>query len=209
MDGERKTVKTKLVVGDPSYFEDKTRVTSQVVRAICLMSHPVPSTDNAGSCQVILPQKQVGRRSDIYISALGSELNVAPPGRFVAMVSTTVETYEPHKVPMTRHHWLRALDDRSSDPAVRADGDSSFPFIAQELAPGIQLLGPIDDVFVEVIDIREPLEDGRRDRCFVSRGYDPTSHFETTVDDVLDLYFRITGRQLDLSSKLPNLQQQE
>lgn len=32
-------------------------------------------------------------------------------------------------------------------------------------------------------------------------GYDATSHFETTVEDVLDLYQRITGRPLDLESQ--------
>jgi len=35
-----------------------------------------------------------------------------------------------------------------------------------------------------------------RDRC---AGYDATSHFETTVEDVLDMYQRITGKPLDLS----------
>ena len=30
-------------------------------------------------------------------------------------------------------------------------------------------------------------------------GYDATSHFETTVEDVLDMYQRITGKPLDLS----------
>ena len=35
------------------------------------------------------------------------------------------------------------------------------------------------------------------------QGYDATSHFETTVDDVLDMYSRITGRTLDLSFKDP------
>jgi Rab GDP dissociation inhibitor len=34
-----------------------------------------------------------------------------------------------------------------------------------------------------------------RDGCFISKGYDPTTHFETTVDDVLDMYKRITGGQ--------------
>lgn len=29
---------------------------------------------------------------------------------------------------------------------------------------------------------------------FISKGYDPSSHFETTVDDVLDMYERITGK---------------
>lgn len=175
IDGVKKQVKAKLVVGDPSYFPGKTRVTSQMVRAVCIMSHPVPQTDNSSSCQVILPQKQVGRRSDIYISALGNEMRVAPPGKFVAMVSTTLESPDPSK----------------------------------DVAPGVQLLGPLDDVFMEVVDVHEPLEDGRRDRCFVSRGYDATSHFETTVDDVLDMYTRITGRVLDLSSKEPLVQHQE
>lgn len=35
------------------------------------------------------------------------------------------------------------------------------------------------------------------------QGYDATSHFETTVDDVLDMYTRITGKVLDLD-KMPN-----
>ena len=41
----------------------------------------------------------------------------------------------------------------------------------------------------------------------VSR-YDATSHFETTVEDVLELYTRITGKVLDLSSKDPSKAQQ-
>ena len=32
-----------------------------------------------------------------------------------------------------------------------------------------------------------------RDKCFISRGYDATSHFETEIEDVLDMYMRITG----------------
>ena len=34
--------------------------------------------------------------------------------------------------------------------------------------------------------------------------YDATSHFETTVEDVLEMYTRITGKVLDLSSKDPS-----
>jgi hypothetical protein len=34
-----------------------------VVRAICILSHPVPNTNNAHSAQIILPQKQIGRHS--------------------------------------------------------------------------------------------------------------------------------------------------
>jgi len=40
-----------------------------------------------------------------------------------------------------------------------------------------------------------------RDKCFISKGYDATSHFETTVEDVLEMYKRITGKELDLSKE--------
>lgn len=48
-----------------------------------------------------------------------------------------------------------------------------------------------------------------RDGCYISKGYDPTTHFETTVDDVLEIYKRITGKDLDLDSKDPRLAEQQ
>lgn len=51
---------------------------------------------------------------------------------------------------------------------------------------------------MEVTDILEPLSSGQQDQAFISKGYDATSHFETEMDDVLQLYTRITGKQLDL-----------
>ena len=59
VESEGQTAKAKLVVGDPSYFPDKVLKTSSVVRAICILSHPIPGTDNSHSVQIILPQKQV------------------------------------------------------------------------------------------------------------------------------------------------------
>jgi Rab GDP dissociation inhibitor len=44
-----------------------------------------------------------------------------------------------------------------------------------------------------------PLEDGSKDHCYISSSYDATSHFETTAEDVLSLYQRITGKELDLT----------
>ena len=43
----------------------------QVVRAICLMKHSVPNTKDALSCQVIIPQNQVGRKSGTRIGLEG------------------------------------------------------------------------------------------------------------------------------------------
>lgn len=32
------------------------------------MNHPIPDTNDSHSCQVILPQKQLGRKSDMYVA---------------------------------------------------------------------------------------------------------------------------------------------
>jgi Rab GDP dissociation inhibitor len=69
-----------------------------------------------------------------------------------------------------------------------------------ELAPGLALLGPIEHTFTQLSDVYEPYSDGALDACYISRGYDETSHFEGLTADVLDLYRRITGRELDLSA---------
>lgn len=66
------TVKAKQVIGDPSYFGagqvkdgGKMRVIEEgkVVRAICILKHPIPGTDDADSVQIIIPQNQVRRRN--------------------------------------------------------------------------------------------------------------------------------------------------
>lgn len=68
-----------------------------MVRCICLLDHPIPNTKDALSTQIIIPQKQVNRRSDIYVSLISYTHQVAAKGWFVAMVSTTVETETPER----------------------------------------------------------------------------------------------------------------
>jgi len=68
-----------------------------------------------------------------------------------------------------------------------------------EVDAGIQLLGPILQRFDSVVDTFGPVGDGLDNKCFISKSYDETSHFRTAADDVLDLYFRITGQELDMS----------
>lgn len=64
--------KAKQVIGDPSYFGagqeaegGKMRVVEEgkVVRAICILKHPIPGTEDADSVQIIIPQNQVRRRN--------------------------------------------------------------------------------------------------------------------------------------------------
>lgn len=67
-----------------------------------------------------------------------------------------------------------------------------------ELAPAHNLLGSIMTKFDDVVDLYEPSNQDQKDNCFISKSFDATSHFETTSNDVLDLYKRITGTELNL-----------
>ena len=55
--------KAKLVLGDPSYFTDKVKVVGHVLRAICVLKHPVAGTNDSDSAQLVIPQSQVGRKN--------------------------------------------------------------------------------------------------------------------------------------------------
>ncbi len=78
---------------DPSYVPDRVRQVYQVVRAIVILDHPPacvkPPID---SCQIIIPNNQCGRRSDIYICCVGWKNEVAPKGYYLAIVATMCET---------------------------------------------------------------------------------------------------------------------
>jgi len=87
--------KASLVVCDPSYAESKCTVVGKVVRAICIMNHPIPDTAGTNSCQVIIPQNQVNRKHDIYVCSVSDAHCVASKGHFLALVATTVETNDP------------------------------------------------------------------------------------------------------------------
>ena len=56
--------KAPLIICDPSYVQGlgKVKEAGKVIRAICIMNHTIPNTNDATSCQVIIPQKQLGRR---------------------------------------------------------------------------------------------------------------------------------------------------
>ena len=95
-EGNEKNVTAPLVIADPSYFPDKVDRVGQVVRAICILSHPIPNTNDASSVQIILPQHQCGREFDIYIFCVSSAHYIAPEGKWIAIVSTRVEVSHRH-----------------------------------------------------------------------------------------------------------------
>jgi len=176
------TVKAKLVIGDPSYFGagemkegQKMRVIEEgkVVRAICILKHPIPGTEDVDSLQIIMPQNQVGRSNDIYIAMVSHAQGVAAKDVYVAIVSTVVETSTPER----------------------------------ELLPGLNLLGPIYDKFVSVSPLYTPTTTGVEDSIFITRSYDATSHLETVVADVRDVWQRVTGEELKLTKREVEVQE--
>ncbi|KAI9877289.1 MAG: Rab GDP dissociation inhibitor alpha [Pleopsidium flavum] len=179
-EGMKFTTKAKKILGDPSYFPGKVQVVGHLLKAICILTHPVLNTDNSDSAQLIIPQSQVGRKNgkchlrshshamlmslDIYIAIVSSAHNVCPKGYFIAIVSTIAEG-------SSNHHL--------------------------ELQPGFDRLGKIEEKFFgPPIPLYEPLESGVNDNIYISRSYDATSHFETTTDDVKDIYRRAEGHPL-------------
>mmetsp|Transcript_22469 Transcript_22469/g.31247 ORF Transcript_22469/g.31247 Transcript_22469/m.31247 type:complete len:445 (-) Transcript_22469:195-1529(-) len=159
------TAKCKFVVGDPAYFPSKVKKTAQVVRCICIMNHPIPNTNDSYSCQIVLPQKQLNRKTDMYVFCTSYAHNVSAKNKWIGTVCTTVETDNPEA----------------------------------ELAPGLALLGHVEEKVVTVSPLFEPLEDGSKDKAYISTGYDATTHFESVMLDVMSMYKRITGKDLDLT----------
>uniref|UniRef100_A0A8D1V960 Rab GDP dissociation inhibitor n=3 Tax=Sus scrofa TaxID=9823 RepID=A0A8D1V960_PIG len=123
---EGEVARCKQLICDPSYVPDRVRKAGQVIRIICILSHPIKNTNDANSCQIIIPQNQVNRKSDIYVCMISYAHNVAAQGKYIAIASTTVETAEPEK----------------------------------EVEPALELLEPIDQKFVAISDLYEPVDDG-------------------------------------------------
>ncbi|KAH0608575.1 uncharacterized protein H6S33_001709 [Morchella sextelata] len=172
---EEVTVKTKKVVADPSYFlgdEKKIRHVGQLIRAICVLTHPIEGTEMADSAQIIIPASQIGRLHDIYISLVSSTFNVCPKGFYLASVSTVIE------------------NPSAGNP--HAELEPGF----ERLGLGSGRLGDREEKFIQVVDLYEPVEDGTKDNVFISRSYDASTHFETCTDDVKDIYKRLVGKDL-------------
>jgi len=162
----------RFVVGDPSYFPDLVHRVGRIIRCYCILRAAPAHIREASSCQVIVLHRAVAaeRRNDIYVLVLNSAHRVAAPDRYIALVSTVMET---------------------------ADAE-------QEIEAGLAILGGEANIlarFLTVDDVFEPIHHGRECGIFVSRSYDATTHFESTTEDVLDLYRRIVGEELMFDDK--------
>ena len=165
--------RTKTVIADPSYFPQLCKPTGKVVRAIALLDTPIAGSEGAESFQVIFPAAQVARSNDLYLFCAGASHKVAPAGRYVAFLSTTVEG--------------------------SAEGMSAKATAERELAAGLQLLIGAKRIWFDVYDLMTPVGDGTADKVFISQSFDATTHFETAIADVMAMYKRISGADLVLT----------
>ena len=64
------TATAPLVICDPSYVQESfIKPVAKVIRAICLLNHPIPGTGDAPSIQIILPAKQLQKQTGKFRSS--------------------------------------------------------------------------------------------------------------------------------------------
>lgn len=68
-----------------------------------------------------------------------------------------------------------------------------------EIKPALDLLGPTLEMFVSVTQNQSPLENGKESNLWITKSYDPSSHFELASEDILNIYEQIVGEKLDLN----------
>lgn len=82
---EQGSVHCKCVVSDTAYVPAQARKRSTVARSICVLRHPVGTVSSG---LVIVPQET----HSIYITVLSATQQVCPPGYWVAVCCSEVET---------------------------------------------------------------------------------------------------------------------
>ena len=69
----------------------------------------------------------------------------------------------------------------------------------RELAAGLGMMKGIVRIFYDMYDMMVPTITGEKEKLFLTQSFDPTTHFETAITDVLEVYKRITGKELELT----------
>ena len=138
---------------------------SKTIRCICITDHPIPNVGNANAVQIIIPQKQTGRKSDIYVMQIGPSHGVTKKGYYLAICSTTAE-------------------------AKTVDEDLQLAF---------SIIGPVLHKFVTEEVVYESASKEVTNNWFVTSTLDASSHFESAAENVIDIYRKITKKDLDLN----------
>ncbi|XP_064198104.1 rab GDP dissociation inhibitor beta-like [Anguilla rostrata] len=189
---EGEIARCKQLICDPSYVMDKVTKVGQVIRVICIMNHPIKNTSDANSCQIIIPQNQVGRKHGESGRGLGpareggevfSGWSFGGDNRF--FFCFLCKNLSGNMVECTALQFLRRKKKKFSIRNYIADISLSICFFLCRL--------------VSISDMHVPVDMGAESQVFISRSYDATTHFETTCDDIKDIYKRMTGTDFDFA----------
>ncbi|KAJ8599176.1 hypothetical protein CTAYLR_010152 [Chrysophaeum taylorii] len=141
---------------------------------------------------------KVGRvvRSICFLSHPIPNTNNAESLQIIIPAAQVGRTHDIYVVMVSNSHQVTAPGKYVAICSTTVETDNP----TTELEPALAILGSIMTKFDDVVDLYEPANgDGSQDHCFISTSFDATSHFETTSNDVLDLYFKVTGARLDLT----------
>jgi len=139
------------------------------VRLFAVLKHPPNLCKGARSCQLLIPGAQCGRKHDVYVFAGGKGHGMAPTDTWYVAASTRVEG--------------------SSE-------GSALEVAKQEFASLLPLLKPAKKLLAEVVPYHEPKDDGTESNLFVCASPDETTHFDSTQDEVEELFERILGEPI-------------
>lgn len=169
--GMKFETKAKKIIADPSYFPGKVRVTGHLLKAIYILK----ATDLGASG---IPHTGNADSFQLIIpqSQVGRKHDI-----YIAVVGSG--------------HNVCPKDFYIAIVSTIAESGSNY---AAELQIGLDRLGskPVETFMGPPIPLYEPLESGENDNVFISKSYDATSHFETTTDDIKDIYQRAEGKPL-------------
>ncbi|KAG9128026.1 Rab GDP dissociation inhibitor alpha [Ceratobasidium sp. 392] len=167
------TVKAKQLIGDPSYFLPESEGKVRVLESGKVVR---------AICFLKHPIPGTDNADSVQIIIPQNQVN-RRNDIYVAMVSST--------------HNVCAKDVYVAMVSTIVETDRP----EQEIQPGLALLGTIHEKFVSVSPLYEPTSPGTEDNIFVTRSYDATSHFETVVEDVHDVWKRVVGKDLELKKR--------
>ena len=70
----------------------------------------------------------------------------------------------------------------------------------EELKPAFDLIGDVLETFMTISDQYVPVDSSFADNVMITKSFTSVSHFEPDTEDVLNLYKKLTGKELDLET---------
>jgi len=179
------TARAPLIIGDPSYFADsKSTVVGQICRSIVILERPMAvgikkQAKTVNDCQIIIPGVEAKRKDDIYVSFLSGSHNVCPDGKYFAVVSTMNNG--------------AAVDDVADSAAVTAAVNREIKLALSVLSKDNKVL----EQFTWITNERAPAAN-LPSNVHMTKSMDAQSNFENVMNEILQVYKAVTGKDFDV-----------